>query len=149
MAIEVRLLRHGDESVLAHVAPDVFDDPIDAHAAARFLSEPRHLLTVALDAGLVVGFTSAVIYEHPDKPRPELWINEVGVAPTYQQRGVGRLLIDALLDVARRADCHEAWVLTDRSNEAATRLYAAAGGQETPGQHVMFTFALDDPAQSR
>ena len=57
--------------------------------------------------------------------------------------------MDALLDVARRADCHEAWVLTDRSNEAATRLYAAAGGQETPGQHVMFTFALDDPAESR
>ena len=44
--------------------------------------------------------------------------------------------MDALLDVARRADCHEAWVLTNRSNEAAARLYTAAGGQETPGQHM-------------
>jgi hypothetical protein len=35
-------------------------------------------------------------------------------------------------------------VLTDRSNEAAMALYAAAGG-ETPSDHVMFTFDLDEP----
>jgi ribosomal protein S18 acetylase RimI-like enzyme len=144
MPVDVRLLERGDAPVLDRVAPDVFDDPIDALAAARFLNDPRHHLAVAIDADLVVGFASAVLYEHPDKPRPELWINEVGVAPTHHRHGVGRRLMDALLEAARRAGCHEAWVLTDRSNEAALRLYAAAGGHETPGDHVMFTFPLDD-----
>jgi ribosomal protein S18 acetylase RimI-like enzyme len=148
VSIDVRLLKTGDDSVLARVAPDVFDDPIDRHAAARFLSDPRHLLAVAVDAGIVVGFASAVLYEHPDKPCPELWINEVGVAPAHQRRGIGQRLINALLDAARRAGCHEAWVLTDRSNDAAIGLYASTGGHETPGNHVMFTFPLDDEAGS-
>jgi ribosomal protein S18 acetylase RimI-like enzyme len=143
MPIEIRILRNGDDSVLANVAPDVFDDPIDVHAAAEFLSDPRHHLAVAIDNGLVVGFASAVLYVHPDKPRPELWINEVGVSPTHHRRGIGRTLLDVLLDVGRNAGCAEAWVLTDRSNPAAMHLYASVGGQEAPGNQVMFTFFLD------
>jgi aminoglycoside 6'-N-acetyltransferase I len=143
MATEIRVLRPGDGAVLANVAPDVFDDPIDERAAAEFLDDPRHHVTVAIDDGFVVGFASAVLYVHPDKPRPELWINEVGVAPTHHRRGIARELLDALLEVGRAADCSEAWVLTDRSNEAAMRLYASVGGQEAPSDQVMFTFFLD------
>ena len=107
MPIDVRVLRRGDEPVLTAVAPDVFDDPIDPTAAAAFLADPRHHLAVAIEDGVVVGFASAVTYVHPDKPRPELWINEVGVAPTHQRRGLGRRLLDALLDAGRRDNCSE------------------------------------------
>lgn len=143
MPIELRILRNGDESALANVAPDVFDDPIDVRATAEFLSDQRHHLAVAIDNGLVVGFASAVIYVHPDKPRPELWINEVGVAPTHHRLGIGRKLLEVLLDVGRSADCAEAWVLTDRSNHAAMHLYASIGGQEAPENQIMFTFFLE------
>jgi ribosomal protein S18 acetylase RimI-like enzyme len=140
--IEIRLLSTGDESVLANVA-DVFDDPIDARASAEFLNDPRHHIAVAIDDGTVVGFVSAVLYVHPDKPRPELWINEVAVAPSHHRRGVAGKLLGAVLDVGREADCTEAWVLTDRSNEAAMKLYASAGGVEAPSDAVMFTFFFE------
>ena len=143
MPIEMKLLRNGDESVLANVAPDVFDDPIDVRATAAFLSDHRHHLAVAIDNGLVVGFASAVLYVHPDKPRPELWINEVGVAPTHHRRGIGRKLLEVLLDIGRSRDCAEAWVLTYRSNHAATHLYASVGGHEAPDNPIMFTFFLE------
>ena len=129
--------------MLANVAPEVFDDPIDATATAEFLRDPRHHLVVARDDGRVVGFASAVLYVHPDDPRPELWINEVGVAPSHHRQGIGRALLEVLLGIARRAECAEAWVLTDRSNEAAMRLYAGLGGQEAPDETIMFTFYLD------
>lgn len=143
MAIEVRLLRNGDAPVLTKVAADVFDDPIDPRATAAFLADPRHHLAVAIDDALVVGFASAVEYIHPDKARPELWINEVGVAPTHQRRGIGRQLLGALMDVGRRAGCVEAWVLTEQSNTAATSLYTAAGGQKAPEGTIMFSLVLD------
>ena len=140
--MEVRLLRRGDEQVLAAVADDVFDDPLDAAATAAYLADPRHHLAVAIDGGVVVGFASAVVYVHPDKPQPELWINEVGVASTHQRRGLGRDLLKALLDVARREGCSEAWVLADRSNTAAQEFYASLGGARAPEDAVMFTFTL-------
>jgi aminoglycoside 6'-N-acetyltransferase I len=143
MAIDIKLLGPQDAGVLANIAPDVFDDPIDAERADEFLADPRHHLAVAVEDGWVVGFVSAVHYVHPDKPRPELWINEIGVAATHRGRGLGTRLLRAVFAVARGLGCAEAWVLTDRANTAAMRLYAAAGSTEAPTDHVMFTFTLD------
>jgi len=52
-----------------------------------FLNDARHVMFVAVESGQVVGMGSAVEYFHPDKP-PQLWINEVGVAPAFQRRGI-------------------------------------------------------------
>lgn len=143
MPLEVRVLRPGDEAVLANVGPDVFDDPIDPRAAREFLADPRHHLAVAVEDGVVVGFASGVHYVHPDKPRPELWVNEVGVASTHQGRGIGKAVLRALLEVAHGLGCSEAWVLTDRTNTAAMRLYSSLGGVEAPQDSVMLTFHPD------
>jgi aminoglycoside 6'-N-acetyltransferase I len=140
VSVEIRLLRAGDEAVLARVRPGVFDDPIDARAAREFLADARHHLAVAIDAGEVIGFASAVHYVHPDEASPELWINEVGVAETHRERGIATALLGALFDVARALGCREAWVGTDRANAAANRLYASVGGS---AEHfVMYTIPL-------
>jgi ribosomal protein S18 acetylase RimI-like enzyme len=146
MAIEIMVLAPQDAGVLADVAPDVFDHPIDVERASEFLADPRHHLAVAVENGQIVGFVSAVHYLHPDKPRPELWINEVGVAPPYRRRGLATRLLGSVFAVARSLGCAEAWVLTDRANSAAMRLYAAAGSAAAPTDHVMFTFRLDEGA---
>ncbi|HZS04712.1 MAG TPA: GNAT family N-acetyltransferase [Blastocatellia bacterium] len=143
MSVEIRILGRDDESVLGNVGPDVFDDPVHAERAREFLSDPRHHLVVAIESGVVVGFVSAVHYVHPDKPHPELWINEVGVAATHRGRGVGKAMLQSVLEVGRRIGCGEAWVLTERSNAAAMRLYASGGGTEGAPDGVMFTFYLD------
>jgi GNAT superfamily N-acetyltransferase len=139
--VDVRVLRAGDEGVLEHVAEDVFDDEVQPHLASEFLADPRHHLVVAVDDGVVVGMASGVHYVHPDKPR-ELWINEVGVAATYRGQGVGAFLLEALLALARQLNCRAAWVLTDRGNTAAMRLYAAGGGVAHSPDSVMFEFTL-------
>jgi len=140
MPIEIKLLHAGDEALLQSVAPDLFDDPIDGRATAEFLADPRHHITVAIDDGVVVGFVSAVHYVHPDKSRPELWINEVAVASSHRRRGIARDLMDVTLEHARELGCSETWVLTDRGNEAAMRLYVGSGGEAADEDAVMFTF---------
>ena len=129
MAVEIRVLRSGDESFLSNVAPEVFDNPINRDFTREFLQDPRHHIAVAIDTGVVVGFASGVHYVHPDKA-PEMFINEVGVAPTHRRRGVGREVLLALLRVARSHKCANAWVLTDETNEAAVALYTSVGGTE-------------------
>ncbi len=142
MTVEVRILRAGDEAVLDRVAEDTFDNAIIPAVARAFLADLRHHLAVAIDDGVVVGFASAVHYLHPDKARPELWINEVGVAETHQRRGLAKRLMAAILEAGRGLGCSEAWVLTERDNTPAMRLYASAGGIEAPKDAVMFTFFL-------
>jgi ribosomal protein S18 acetylase RimI-like enzyme len=139
MPVEIKILGCGDEALLEKVAAGVFDHDVDGHLTEEFLRDARHHLAVAVEDGLVIGFVSAVHYVHPDK-RPELWINEVAVAPTHQRRGLGKALLSSMLKVGRQFGCVEAWVLTDRSNTPATRLYSSLGGRES--DPVMFAFKL-------
>lgn len=141
MAIDIRVLGPNDEQVLTRVAPGVFDHDVDPALTKEFLQDARHHLAVALEDDTVVGFASGVHYVHPDKPS-ELWVNEVGVAPTHQRRGLGRQLLQALFARARELGCREAWVLTSPANGPAVRLYEAAGGTDLADSPVMFTFRL-------
>ena len=140
--MEIRVLGPGDDHVLARVALEVFDHEPLPTLISEFLEDRRHHLVVALDDGLVVGFASGVHYVHPDKP-PELWINEVGVAPSHQRRGLGHQILRAMLRLGTELGCREAWVLTNRSNLPAMRLYTAVGGTEAAEETVMFTFDGD------
>jgi aminoglycoside 6'-N-acetyltransferase I len=140
MDIEIRLLRAGDLAVLDKTADGVFDAPVQERLAREFLADARHHLAVAIDHGVVVGMASAVNYVHPDKAA-QLWINEVGVAPTHRRRGIGRLLLDALLEHGRVLGCTEAWLGTEEDNVAARRLYESAGGRAEP--FVLYSFPLD------
>jgi aminoglycoside 6'-N-acetyltransferase I len=142
VSIEIRILEGDDSAVLERVAPGVFDNEVDSALSAEFLRDPRHHLAVALDAGTVVGFASGVHYVHPDKPS-ELWVNEVGVAPSHQRRGLGQQLLRALFARARQLGCREAWVLTSPANGPAIRLYESVGGSDMADAPVMFTFRLD------
>jgi len=143
MPLEIRRLCPGDDAVLAAVAEGTFDEPVDPRLTAEFLADARHHMIVALDDGVVVGMISAVHYVHPDKPT-ELWINEVGVAPSHQRRGIARRLLDAMLAHGRSLGCVEAWLGTEEHNAAARRLYESAGGSAEP--FILYTFGLGPDA---
>jgi ribosomal protein S18 acetylase RimI-like enzyme len=149
MLSNIKVLHPGDEPVLMKVAPNVFDNPPDEKLSKEFLADPRHHIVVAIDDGLVVGFASGVDYIHPDKA-PELWINEVSVAPTHRGRGLGKAVLSALLEVGRAHQCTVAWVLTYRSNIPGSALYKSIGGAEGADQSgpadalVGYSFALMD-----
>ncbi len=139
--ISIRLLTKGDQAIFDNLDPDVFDNPIDPQRTAEFLHDERHHCVLALVEDLVVGMATAVHYVHPDKA-PELWINEVGVAFNHQGKGIGKKLMQALLEHAQKLGCIEAWVLTDEDNTVARRLYSSAGGKEELERPVYFTFDL-------
>ncbi len=88
-----KILTPADLSLLLNVPDDIFDNPVDENFAHEFLEDPRHHIVVALSDGAIIGFASAVHYIHPDKA-PELFINEVGVSPAHQNKGVGKAVTE-------------------------------------------------------
>ena len=135
----LRLLGPDDAAVLERVAEDVFDHAVVPSLAAEFLKDPRHHLIVALTDERIVGMITAVDYVHPDKPA-QLWINEVGVAPTHRRQGIGRALLRAMLAHGRERGCTEAWLGTEHDNVAARGLYEDAGSVAEP--FVLYSFDL-------
>ena len=135
MTIAYRLLGPGDESVLDRVAEEVFDEPIRPDRLIAYLADPATLLLVALDGDLVVGQCAAVIHRHPDKPT-ELYVDELGVSPAWQRRGIGAELMRRILDEGRARGCEEAWLGTEPDNDAANALYARLAGSPVETFHL-------------
>lgn len=123
MTVEIRHLKAGDEAILARIAEEVFDNPIDPATLARYLASPGHLLVVAVDDGLVVGQVAAVVHRHPDGRPTELYVDEVAVTPARQRQGIARRMLETMLALGRDQGCREMWVGTEPDNIAARALY--------------------------
>jgi ribosomal protein S18 acetylase RimI-like enzyme len=119
-------------------ASALFDAPARVEWAARFLSEPGHHLLVAYVDGAPAGMVSGVELTHPDKGT-EMLLYELGVDPSFQRRGIGKALVNALAELAREKGCYDMFVLTERENAAAMRTYRSTG-TIAESDHVMLTW---------
>ena len=122
MALTLRRMQPGDEAMFQSIAPEVFDEPVDAGRLHDYLRTPGHLMVLAFDGELVVGQCAGVLHRHPDKPT-ELYIDEVGTASTHRRMGIARLMMDELFAWGRELGCEEAWLGTETDNEPAKALY--------------------------
>ncbi|CAM3184434.1 GNAT family N-acetyltransferase [Stackebrandtia soli] len=110
-------------------AEALFDSPVQAAEADKFLRRQGHHLLIAYDDdGTPVGFVSGVEMVHPDKGT-EMFLYELGVSDGHRRKGYGRALVTALAELARDRDCYGMWVLTEGENDAALATYRATGAE--------------------
>ncbi len=119
-----------EEAELAHQALRINDaegaDP-DPAAIAEFLADRDCFLIVAVEHAVVVGTLDGYALRQPQLRRPQFLLYEIDVAVEHRRRGIGRALVEAFADEARKWDAEVIWVLTHRSNAAAVALYRACG----------------------
>ena len=142
MTAAIHRVTDKNSSLLDNIAADVFDHAIIPEQLQAFLDDPRHVLYVAAIDDVVVGMASGFEYFHPDK-QPQLFINEVGVSPPYQRKGIGKQLVEALIDDARRRDCIFAWLGTDNDNLPAQACFGSVPGGSDPTQFLLYEWKLE------
>lgn len=81
-----------------------------------------HLYLAAVDETGVVGYAGLAL-----TPPDEGWINNVAVRRDAQRRGIGRTLVERLLDVAMKAGVKAVLLEVAADNEPAQALYASFG----------------------
>jgi len=126
--LRVEWIRTGDEQrVLA--AAGLFDRPPHGPATREYLARDENYLLIAyLDDGTAAGFVRGTELRTLDSPARQMFLYEIGVAPGFQRRGIGKALIRSLEQICRDRGFAEMFVLTNRSNTAAMRLNESTGG---------------------
>jgi ribosomal protein S18 acetylase RimI-like enzyme len=112
----------GNSGILARIAPDVFNDAVDPHRLDAYLAFDGSMMVLALDGDLVVGQVKAAVHLHPDKPA-DLYVDEVGVTPSHQRRGIARAMLDEAQRWALERGCADVWLAADPDNRSARSLY--------------------------
>src|SRR5207245_7157677 len=103
------------------------DQSLSRSAARRLLERDDVYLVVASEGDLPIGF--ALAYELPrrDDDGTMLFVHELAVRKGRRREGLGRKLVDALWEVARRRHVTQGFVLTKESNEAAMAFFSGLG----------------------
>ena len=144
--MEARILRPGDEALLAAAAAAVSDDEDEdgvpaRHRCRELLADPCFVAVAAIQGGEPVGF----IYGHvlPQMTRTALLIYSADTAESHRRQGAARAMIEALRRLSIERGYYEMWVLTSAANEPAMRLYEGCGGVRETFDDVMWVFPLE------
>jgi ribosomal protein S18 acetylase RimI-like enzyme len=86
------------------------------------------VLYLAMDTGAAVGIAGSHL-DHEDATRAHLI--SMWTAPTHRQQGIGRLLVNEIVDWARLRKAHTLQLMVTNSNEPAIRFYQRLGFELT------------------
>jgi len=128
-AITIRLADPRDAQAIALMSRDLVESGLgwkyDAARVLRAIRDPDTLAPVACERGRIAGFS---LMEFGDE-RAHLVL--LAVRPAQRRTGVGRRLVDWLVESARTAGIASLHLELRAGNEAARAFYRAMGFDET------------------
>lgn len=119
--VELALAQHADLPAIDHIERSSF---VEARPLSTFAAELDHSvarLVVARSAGHVIGYCNYWLV------LDEASLLSIAVHPDHRGRGVAGVLLDHMLQEARRAGCLRAILEVRRSNQPALALYQRRG----------------------
>jgi ribosomal-protein-alanine N-acetyltransferase len=119
----VRAMRWWDVEEVAALEPVLF--PEQPWSVEQFWAELAHVPETRWYA-VVDDDQGVAAYAGLFAVPPEADVQTIAVAPRAQGRGLGRALVDALVEEAVRRGCAQLFLEVRADNEPALRLYAAA-----------------------
>ena len=140
MPFEIKLLRPGDEPLAVRAIRQIKRAEAGETHMSRFLACAENLLLVAVSEDKPVGFALAYQLDRVDESPPMVFFYEIEVSPSHRRKGIGRALIDRLKMLCHQRGAGKMFVLTDRRNHDACRLYSAAGGHMEYDDGVLFSY---------
>lgn len=99
---------------------------VHANLIAELRKRPVHVF-LAFDGEQPAGFANCIEGFSSFACKPLLNIHDFAVAPAYRQRGVGKLLMQAVEHCARHLGCCKITLEVLEGNTAARSLYKACG----------------------
>ncbi len=112
---------------------------ISAERLSAYLSEPTHLMLVAVHEGEIVAQCAAVIHRRPEKP-DQLYVDEVGVTSALRRQGLARQLMSEMFAWGHALGCQKSWLATELDNIEALGLYRGFDGVSS--KVVLFEYDL-------
>lgn len=145
MTAHLRVATLDDLTILVDLEALTFpEDPWSPFMLADELSSPASRYWIAMDdAGVPIGYGGVKI------GGDQADVMTIGVAPRARGRGVGRAILDALLEWARQAGAVEIFLDVRPSNEGAIALYNSRGFVEIGRRPRYFRNPVEEAVEMR
>ncbi|ARC84269.1 FR47-like family protein [Clostridium argentinense CDC 2741] len=97
-------------------------------AINKFLTNENNYFLVAMENQQVLGYAIGYCQNRLDMTGDMMCLYEIGVLKEFRRQGVGKTLINALIEICHNINAIEMWVPTNKHNVSACTLYEKTGG---------------------
>ncbi len=132
-----------DFKALISIFKEVFEDhspPASPTQLKQLLSDKNFFVITAAHNQKIIGGLTAYILNKYNKPKPEVFLYDIGVTPSFQRQGVGRLLLHHLKEYCKKMNFEMFFVQADGDDSDAIAFYKASKGK--PSEVINFDFEL-------
>lgn len=140
--ISIERISTMDLLTLERLRADFDDTDWQAERIHEFLSDQNNILIAAKAGERIVGLIVAHRLARLDSQRAQVLLYEIDVLPEFQRKGIASAMIERLKELAQQAGACEVWVVTNKSNGPAMRLYRSTGGTAKQDDDVVFEYKL-------
>ncbi|HXW02512.1 MAG TPA: GNAT family N-acetyltransferase [Candidatus Nitrosotenuis sp.] len=96
----------------------------------QYLSGKDKKILVASDDSRVVGLLSLMFLLRLNRTRKELYIPELVVAKKYRRLGVGKMLIESCIGIAKKKNCYRIRLESGKQRKEAHKFYPSLGFEQ-------------------
>lgn len=114
----------------------------DELAIREFVADTDNVLLIAYADSKPAGTALATRIRNPYKGKKDwFYIDELDVHPDYRRRGIAKMLMEELFEIAKSWGLKEAWLGTEPDNQAANELYKSLEPSEIEN-FIGYTYKL-------
>ncbi|MCL2508102.1 MAG: GNAT family N-acetyltransferase [Oscillospiraceae bacterium] len=126
----------------AYLMDAVLDElGIDPKRLRGFLEHPQNLAFIAKyhdeACGFIYGYSLMSL-----TAAPQLFVYSVDVLSLFQNSGIGSKLFQYVVDYSKENGYSECFVITDKGNKRACRVYEKAGGKNDFEDEIVYVINL-------
>ncbi|GJM12214.1 MAG: hypothetical protein DHS20C12_06170 [Pseudohongiella sp.] len=92
---------------------------------------------------VLLGIASSRLEIKPYAKELWLYVDEVDVCANQRKKGVGKLIMQMLIEIAGNEGCEEVWLGTEVENAAANALYKSLAPDDVSAV-IGYTYEIDD-----
>jgi len=109
---------------------------------SAFLENYNNYLLVAYIDNDFAGFLYGYEQQRLERKTPMMFLYSIDVLEKYHRLGVGKALINTLKSICTENKFMKMFVITNKSNTAAIKLYQSTGGIEQTDDDTLFSYSI-------
>lgn len=130
--------------LLKKAANQFFKPDVSQEQLKAYINKPQNWAYIAIGSNdEILGFAFGYVLES-FYSTPELYMHSIDVVEQYKRQGIGKLLMNKILEDCKEKGFKELFLVTNKGNIPAVRLYESTGGTAPDEDNVVYSWEIEN-----
>ena len=138
--MEIRRLTISDDTKIPMMVEEFRTYSSKLESISQMLENDMNYIIACIDNEKIIGFVLAYELQRYDGKNNMMYIHEVEILEAYRGKGIGKQLMGMVKEICQSKKMSKAFVITNKSNTGAVRLYESTGGMGLDDDSIVYWY---------